>query len=98
MRFLFSNKPKIKQETTKSESYSGWLKCPSCKELIHTNEVEKNLNCCAKCDHHYRQTARQRLQLIADHNSFEELFTEIHTADPLHFVDAEPYAQRIESA
>jgi len=98
MRFLFRNKPKIKAQTTKSESYNGWLKCPNCQELIHTNELEKNKNCCTKCDYHYRQTAAQRLNLLTDENSFKELFSEIQTADPLHFVDSEPYPDRIKNA
>jgi acetyl-CoA carboxylase carboxyl transferase subunit beta len=98
MRFFSRDKPKIKIETTKSDGYSGWLKCTHCKELIHTNELERNSNCCPKCQHHYRLSASQRLQLLADENTFEVLFTNIHTADPLGFVDSEPYIERIESA
>lgn len=98
MRFFSRDKPKIKIETTKSDGYSGWLKCAQCKELIHTNELERNSNCCPKCEHHYRLTAPQRLMLLADPDSFRELFSEIQTADPLEFVDSEPYSERIESA
>lgn len=98
MRFLFRNKPKIKAQTIKSESYSGWLKCPNCQELIHTNELEKNKNCCTKCDYHYRQTALQRLDLLTDPNTFEELFDDIQPTDPLNFVDSESYPERIKSA
>lgn len=98
MRFFSRDKPKIKIETTKSDGYSGWLKCTECKELIHTNELERNLNCCPKCEHHYRLTATQRICLLTDENSFNPLFTRIQTADPLQFVDSEPYTNRIESA
>ncbi len=98
MRFFSRDKPKIKIETTKSDGFSGWLKCADCKELIHTNELERNSNCCPKCEHHYRLSASQRISLLADENTFIPLFTHIQTADPLRFVDSEPYVERIDSA
>lgn len=98
MRFLSRDKPKIKIQTSKRDGYSGWLKCPHCKELIHTNELEKNRNCCPKCDYHYRLTASQRIDLLTDKNSFKELFSNIETDDPLNFVDSEPYPDRISNA
>jgi acetyl-CoA carboxylase carboxyl transferase subunit beta len=98
MRFFSRDKPKIKIQTSKSDGYSGWLKCPHCKELIHTNELERNRNCCSKCDYHYRLSASQRLDLIADTSSFKELFDNITTADPLNFTDSEPYVSRIAAA
>lgn len=98
MRFFSRDKPKIKVETTKSDGYNGWLKCPECHDLIHTNELEKNSNCCTKCDHHYRLSAQERLTLLADKKSFKELFTEIQSEDPLKFSDTESYPDRLARA
>lgn len=96
---LFSrNKPKIKVTTTKKDSFSGWLKCTHCSELIHANELEGNSNCCPKCDYHYRLPAETRIQMLSDPNSFTELFTELEPVDTLHFVDTEPYSTRIKNA
>lgn len=96
---LFSrNKPKIKVQTTKKDGFSGWIKCSGCSELIHANELSQNLNCCPKCTHHYRLSLKQRIQLLADPETFEELFTEIKPVDTLDFVDTESYAKRIEEA
>ncbi|MBS3903990.1 MAG: acetyl-CoA carboxylase carboxyltransferase subunit beta [Simkania sp.] len=96
---LFSrNKPKIKIQTTKKDGYSGWLKCTHCHELIHASELEQNLHCCPKCDHHYRLSAMQRIQLLADGESFEEWFTDILPTDPLSFVDSESYVDRLKTA
>ncbi len=93
---LFSrNKPKIKIQTTKKDGFSGWIKCTHCNELVHANELQNNLHCCPKCDHHYRLSASQRIQLLTDENSFEEFFTECKPVDSLRFVDTEPYHQRI---
>jgi acetyl-CoA carboxylase carboxyl transferase subunit beta len=98
MGLFTRNKPKIKIQTTKKDSYSGWVKCTHCNELVHANELEENQHCCPKCDYHYRLTALQRIDLLADKGSFEEKFTEILPVDPLEFVDSEPYHQRLAGA
>lgn len=96
---LFSrNKPKIKIQTTKKDGFSGWIKCSGCSELIHANELAQNLNCCPKCQYHYRLSLKQRLDLLADEGTFQELFTEIRPVDSLEFVDTEKYSKRIEEA
>lgn len=96
---LFSrDKPKIKVQTTKKDSFSGWIKCTSCNELIHANEIEKNWFCCPKCDNHYRLNAEQRIEMLADAGSFQEMFQGLSSSDPLQFVDQEPYSERLEKA
>ena len=96
---LFSrDKPKIKVQTTKKDSFSGWLKCTHCNELIHTNELEQNNNCCPKCDYHYRLSTAERIKSLSDPETFQPLFNELQPMDPLHFVDTEPYTERLESA
>ena len=95
---LFSkSKPKIKVQTTKRDGFSGWLKCTHCNELIHANELEQNLNCCPKCNYHYRLSVSDRIGSLADSDSFQELFTNLAPVDSLNFVDTEPYDKRIES-
>jgi acetyl-CoA carboxylase carboxyl transferase subunit beta len=98
MRLFSRDKPKIKIQTTKKDGYSGWLKCTHCNELIHTNELEKNRNCCPKCDYHYRLSAEERIASLTDAESFQEMFKEIKPLDPLKFVDTEPYSTRLENA
>jgi acetyl-CoA carboxylase carboxyl transferase subunit beta len=96
---LFSrDKPKIKVQTTKKDSFSGWLKCTHCTELIHTKELENSYNCCPKCDYHYRLSSGQRIDLLADEGTFKPLFTDIIPSDPLTFCDTEPYTQRLQQA
>jgi acetyl-CoA carboxylase carboxyl transferase subunit beta len=96
---LFSrHKPKIKIQTTKKDGYSGWVKCTSCHELIHANELEQNYHCCPKCDFHYRLSGVQRVELLADEGSFQEMFQQFKPMDPLEFVDSEAYSKRITSA
>ncbi len=96
---LFSrNKPKIKVQTTKKDGYSGWVKCTHCHEMIHANELQQNLHCCPKCNYHYRLSATQRIETLADKDSFVEKFTEFKAADPLNFTDTEAYKERVVKA
>lgn len=96
---LFSkNKPKIKVQTAKKDSYSGWIKCSHCHELIHANELQENRHCCPKCDYHYRLTASQRIQLLVDEGTFVEMFSHFKSSDPLKFTDSEAYSDRLKKA
>lgn len=96
---LFSrSKPKIKIQAIKKDSFSGWVKCPGCSEMIHSKQLEDNLHCCPKCDYHYRLSGSQRVAIMADEGSFQEFFSELEAADPLNFVDSEPYVDRIKKA
>ncbi len=97
--FSFSrDKPKIKVQKTKKDGFSGWLKCTHCTELIHAQELSNNSNCCPKCSHHYRLSATERIKLLADEDSFCELYSDITSEDPLKFTDTQPYADRLEQA
>lgn len=96
---LFSrSKPKIKIESSKKDGYSGWVKCTHCHEMVHAKELENNKHCCPKCDSHYRLTAEQRIQLLADEGSFVEMFANLCPTDPLEFQDTEPYCKRLKEA
>lgn len=96
---LFSrSKPKIKIQTSKKDGFSGWLKCTHCNEMIHADELLRNSNCCPKCDYHYRLSADERIQSLADPETFEELYDNLQSVDTLKFVDTEPYDERLRAA
>ncbi len=96
---LFSwNKPKIKIQSSKKDGFSGWIKCSGCHEMIHANELQENLNCCPKCDHHYRLPLTKRIEMLADDDSFTEMFTHLKPVDVLQFCDTESYLERLENA
>lgn len=96
---LFSrDKPKIKVQSTKKDGFSGWLKCTHCNEMIHTDELQRNLNCCPKCNYHYRLPSDERIKNLTDPETFEPLFTTLQSVDRLHFVDTEPYNERLQNA
>ncbi len=73
------------------------VKCPKCKELLYERDFTRNLKVCLKCNHHFRLTAYERIELLVDPGSFVELDADITSADPLQFVSqSQQYAQKLE--
>jgi acetyl-CoA carboxylase carboxyl transferase subunit beta len=62
-----------------------WMRCPQCEETLYRKTVVENLDVCPRCQHHFRIGARRRIEILADPGTFEELFADIHPADPLEF-------------
>jgi acetyl-CoA carboxylase carboxyl transferase subunit beta len=75
-----------------------WIKCAGCKGITFRKEVERNLNVCPKCDHHFRLTVEQRLAVTIDRGSWRELFADLAATDPLTFVDSKAYPERLSQA
>ncbi len=53
---------------------------------------------CPKCGHHFRISADQRINLLCDRQSFEEMDANLRSADPLGFRDTSRYRDRIKKA
>lgn len=75
-----------------------WTKCENCFELMLTKDFEENLKVCTRCKHHHRITARERIALLTDEDSFVEMFNNIQPTDALKFVDSKDYASRLKAA
>jgi acetyl-CoA carboxylase carboxyl transferase subunit beta len=89
----FTNK---KPQPSASEAPSHWIKCPSCGALSFYKEVAKENNTCPKCGYHFRMSAEERIELLADKDTFVEYDANLEPVDPLHFVDKKSYQKRIE--
>ena len=72
-----------------------WAKCPGCGQLIYNKDLEKNLNVCPKCAHHFRLSARERLLSIFDGEHWVEQDAGLRSTDPLNFTDTKPYRDRL---
>jgi len=91
--------PLAQSEAKKVKVPEGlWTKCPSCSEVIISKEIEKNLNVCPKCNHHFRVSARQRFDLLLDEGSFVEYDQNLVSVDFLKFKDSKSYQDRINAA
>ena len=77
-----------------------WMKCKACNELVFKKKVRENNNICPKCGEYFFLTAPERIQLLADPGSFEDISRPIVAADPLGFVseDGESYPEKIKKA
>ncbi|MHB1653702.1 MAG: acetyl-CoA carboxylase, carboxyltransferase subunit beta [Desulfitobacteriaceae bacterium] len=62
-----------------------WVKCPKCGEVLFNKDIEKNARVCTKCNYHFRISARERLNWLADEESFEEWDSDLQTVDSLEF-------------
>jgi len=74
-----------------------WMRCPECEEMLFRKVVEEAFHVCPSCQHHFRISARQRIDQLVDPGSFEEMFTDVVPADPIGFVDKKSYADRLAS-
>lgn len=72
-----------------------WIKCSDCGEIIYKKELERNLHVCAKCNHHHRITAKQRIALVIDEGTFVEHDAGIEPVDALRFKDLKKYKERL---
>jgi len=72
-----------------------WEECPGCRQLLYARELEQGLWVCGRCDHHFRLTVWQRLQVTADEGSFVEWDRDLPLCDPLEFPE---YAEKLEDA
>jgi acetyl-CoA carboxylase carboxyl transferase subunit beta len=72
--------------------------CPSCHSHYRDDELEQSLWVCEQCGHHFPMRARARIASLADHGSFVEEATELHSEDPLGFFDLRPYTERLAEA
>ncbi len=97
--FKKSKAPMTPVEFKKVQIPEGlWTKCKNCNEIIYTREIERNLNVCPKCDYHFRITARERIELILDTESFIEMDAGMQSVDFLDFKDTKKYRDRIKAA
>ena len=71
------------------------MRCPSCGDMLFRKVVDEALGVCPNCQHHFRVSARDRVEQLCDVGSFEELFGDLEPVDTLKFVDKKSYKDRI---
>ncbi|MGW4940904.1 acetyl-CoA carboxylase carboxyl transferase subunit alpha [Actinoplanes sp. NPDC004185] len=77
---------------------ADWVLCTACRRIVYERRLLRNLRVCPECGQHQRLTAGQRLDLLLDAGSVRSLDLEVTDGDPLGFVDAKPYPQRLREA
>ncbi len=73
----------------------AWDKCEACGQLDISEEFERALQVCTECGWHRRINARRYIEILADPDSFVELYGNLRSVDALQF---ESYPDRLTRA
>ncbi|MFY0519444.1 acetyl-CoA carboxylase, carboxyltransferase subunit beta [Lysinibacillus sp. UGB7] len=86
IRDLFSGNRKKKQDGQEKAFPEGLMtKCPECRHIQLTKELEKHHKVCTKCGHHFKMTAQERVAYFLDEGSFVSMDDHLQTSNPLGF-------------
>jgi acetyl-CoA carboxylase carboxyl transferase subunit beta len=75
-----------------------WMKCPGCKKMAFTKNVEENLNVCPDCDFHMKVGGGTRIQQLVDEGSFDPIGEDLRPVDALSFVDSDSYDTKLKKS
>lgn len=87
-----------KTKEKKSTPDGLWDKCPKCKAIIPSKDLNENNYVCPDCNYHHKIGSKEYFNLLFDNAKYKELFTGIVSADPLHFFDSKPYKDRVKDS
>ncbi|HOW28644.1 MAG TPA: acetyl-CoA carboxylase, carboxyltransferase subunit beta [Elusimicrobiota bacterium] len=74
-----------------------WTKCPKCEAILHTKELETNLKVCSKCGYGFPLSVRERIDLLLEADSLQEMEASMEPVDALGFADSQPYKHRLKT-
>ena len=91
---------KIKKFISRKKEIPGdlWMKCPDCKGMIFKKEVEDRKKVCTECQYHFTITPTERLDLMVDPGTFQELWADLTSVDALKFEGDVSYKKKLASA
>jgi acetyl-CoA carboxylase carboxyl transferase subunit beta len=78
------SEPVTEKKKSKKDLY---VKCKKCSSHIYKTEWDENLNVCPNCNYHGAISSYERINLLFDKGTFEELFDNISPKDSLNFND-----------
>jgi acetyl-CoA carboxylase carboxyl transferase subunit beta len=90
-------KEKKSDERTARVPEGMWFKCTDCGEVMETKALQENHYICVECNHHFRMSARERIDHLTKGAAFEEYGQDLRSSDPLGFADTKSYKDRLES-
>ncbi|MEK5331776.1 MULTISPECIES: acetyl-CoA carboxylase, carboxyltransferase subunit beta [unclassified Lysinibacillus] len=86
IRDIFNANRKKKQDGQEKAFPEGLMtKCPECRHIQLTKELEKHHKVCTKCGHHFKMTAQERVDYFLDEGSFVSMDDHLQTSNPLNF-------------
>jgi acetyl-CoA carboxylase carboxyl transferase subunit beta len=90
-------KPVMKAQSRKKRDIPQGLfqKCPGCSEVVHEIELVQNHRVCPRCDYHFTQSAKERIENLVDPESFVEMDADLRSVDTLLFQGMASYKDRL---
>lgn len=96
---LFAKKKPVGDASEKKSLGRGvFRRCDGCAATLKAEDFTANLEVCPSCGHHYALSAEAWVQYLVDPGSWVEHDENIRSLDPLHFVDSQPYSERLVSS
>jgi acetyl-CoA carboxylase carboxyl transferase subunit beta len=85
--------------SAKKEIPAGlWLKCKGCSTVIYRTKLEDNLQVCPHCEYHYPMTAAERISLLTDKDTFQEMDDSLESVDVLAFDGKGVYGEKLKAS
>jgi acetyl-CoA carboxylase carboxyl transferase subunit beta len=90
-------KPVLKAQSRRKRDIPQGLfqKCPGCSEVVHEIELVQNQRVCPRCDYHFAQSAKERIENLVDPDSFVEMDADLRSVDTLSFHGMASYKDRL---
>jgi acetyl-CoA carboxylase, carboxyl transferase, beta subunit len=90
-------RPVLKMGSRKKRDIPQGLfqKCPGCDDVVHEIELMENQRVCARCDYHFPQSAKERIENLLDAGTFVEMDGTLQSVDTLRFQGMATYQDRL---
>ena len=72
-----------------------WVKCKGCHTALYRSKLDDNLQVCPHCGYHYPLTAWQRIELLTDDGSFNEMDDSLESVDAIDFAGNDIYKEKL---
>src|SRR5260370_33413060 len=89
--------PAIKSQNRRKRDIPHGLfqKCPGCSEVVPEIELAQSQRVCPRCDYHFTQSAKERIDNLLDPESFVEMDADLKSVDTLRFQGMATYKDRL---
>lgn len=92
VKFRAENDNRVDKKAKVSIPQDLLFKCPRCENVMFMDDFVGALKVCSECSYHSRLTARERLELTVDKDTFIEYDADMTSKNPINF---EGYEQKI---
>lgn len=88
-------KKRFNDDENKTETEKPKFKCPRCQHMITEEHYNELLKVCPDCNYHGRMTARERIAITVDKESFVEFDKDMKSCNPINYPEYEEKQQEL---